>query len=148
MADRPMWSKLFLLALSSVFLAGCATSTIEDRRKEKQSSYSNLPPETRQLVDSGQIKVGMPADAVYISWGAPAEVLESEDENGRITRWLYHGSYLQESRVWNFRESRDKHGSFLERYLDTDYQSRDFVRAEIALKDGMVKSWRTLPRPN
>lgn len=138
------WS---LVALFALLFCGCSTPTLEERRAEKIAAYQNLSPETRQLVDSGQIKVGMPADAVYIAWGPPAEVLESEDEQGALTRWLYHGSYLQEYRYWNYREARDEKGSFLERYLDTDYQSRDFVRAEIVFQNGVVKSWRTLPRP-
>lgn len=129
-------------------LAGCATSTIESRRNEKFSSYSQFPPEIQQLVDSGQIKVGMPADAVYIAWGAPSDVLQSEDEQGSRTTWLYHDSYMEERRFWNYREVQSPHGSFLERFLDTEYSPRRFIRAEITFEDGVVKQWRTLPRPD
>lgn len=131
------------------FLFGCAaTSTIETRRAEKPDAYARLAPEEKQLVDQGQIKVGMSADAVYIAWGKPAEVLESEDQSGHITTWRFYGSWMQESRYWAYRETR-RGGSdlYLERYLVSDYQPRDYVRAEILLKDGRVLSWRTLPRP-
>ena len=93
--------------------------------------------------------MGMSADAVYIAWGPPAEVLESETpEHGRITRWLYLGSWMQESRYWAYREtSRGGNDLYLERYLVSDYQPRDYVRAEITFKDGRVLAWRTLPQP-
>jgi hypothetical protein len=137
-----------LAAATALFLAGCATSTIESRRAEKLSAYHNLAPEEKQLVDEGQIKIGMSSDAVYIAWGPPSEVLESEDAGGRITTWRFHGSWMQESRYWAYRETRRGHADlFLERYLVSDYQPRDYVRAEIYFKDGRVVSWRTLPRP-
>ncbi len=91
----------------------------------------------------------MPADAVYIAWGAPSEALESEDaQNGRVTTWRYYGSWMQETRYWAYREvSRGGPDLALERYLMSDYNPRDYVRAEILIKDGAVLSWRTLPRP-
>ena len=138
------------LLLISLFLVGCATtSTIESRRAEKLGAYQSLAPEERQLVDQGQIKMGMSADAVYIAWGPPSEVLESEDPGaGRITSWRFYGSWMQESRYWAYREtSRGGNDLYLERYLVTDYHPRDYVRAEISFKDGKVLSWRTLPRP-
>lgn len=138
------------LLLISLFLVGCATtSTIESRRSEKLGAYQSLAPEERQLVDQGQIKMGMSADAVYIAWGPPSEVLESEDPGaGRITSWRFYGSWMQESRYWAYREtSRGGNDLYLERYLVTDYHPRDYVRAEISFKDGKVLSWRTLPRP-
>jgi hypothetical protein len=133
-----------------LFLGGCATSsTIESRRTEKLSAYQSLAPEERQLADQGQIKMGMSADAVYIAWGPPSEVLESEDpQRGHITTWRFYGSWMQENRYWAYREtSRGGTDLYLERYLVTDYQPRDYVRAEISFKDGKVLSWRTLPRP-
>ena len=132
------------------FCAGCATpSTIDSRRAEKLNAYSALAPEERQLVDQGQIKMGMTSDGVYIAWGPPSEVLESEDpQQGRISTWRYYGSWMQESRYWAYREtSRGGRDLYLERYLVSDYQPRDYVRAEINFKNGRVLSWRTLPRP-
>jgi hypothetical protein len=135
-------------ALTGVLLAGCATSTIESRRSEKISAYHNLAADEKELVDSGQIRVGMSSDAVYIAWGPPAEVLESEDASGRVTTWRYYGSWMQESRYWAYRETRRGHSDlYLERYLVSDYQPRDYVRAEINLVGGRVANWRTLPRP-
>lgn len=91
----------------------------------------------------------MSSDAVYIAWGQPSEVLESEDAaSGRVTTWRYYGSWMQESRYWAYRETRRGHDDiYLERYLVSDYQPRDYVRAEISFKNGRVHSWRTLPKP-
>ena len=151
----PAASELFVNGRTSLCffllcLIGCGTpSTIDSRRGEKQSAYSSLTSEEKALVDQGQIKIGMSADAVYIAWGQPAEVLESEDpQRGRITTWQYHGSWMQESRYWAYRETRRGGDDlYLERYLVSDYQPRDYLRAEITFKDSRVLSWRTLPRP-
>lgn len=139
----------FLAAVAAIYLAGCAApATIESRRTERLAAYQNLSPEEKQLVDQGQVQIGMSADAVYIAWGPPSEVLESEDAGGRVTTWRYYGSWMQESRYWAYRETRRGPGGlYLERYLVSDYQPRDYVRAEINLQNGRVTSWRTLPRP-
>ncbi len=138
---------VFIL-LNSLLLAGCATSSIESRKQERQAVYQALPPEVRQLVDRGQIKVGMSDQAVYIAWGAPAEVLESEDKSGQAVVWRYYGTWMQETRYWAYREvSRGGTDLVLERYLLSDYNPRDYVRAEIVFVNGKVSSWRTLPRP-
>ena len=100
------------------------------------------------MVDKGQVKVGMSQDAVYIAWGPPADILQSQaGATGVQTTWLYYGTTMQETRYWTFREVPRQGHVFLERYLDRDYDPRDYVRAEIVFVDGKVASWRTLPRP-
>ncbi|MDX1952314.1 MAG: hypothetical protein SFY81_09010 [Verrucomicrobiota bacterium] len=128
-------------------LVGCASSSIETRRSEKISSYQTLSPQDQATVDSGQIRVGMSADAVYIAWGKPSEVLESEDASGHLTTWRYYGTWMQETRYWAYREVNRGPDLALERYLISDYNPRDYVRSEIVFKEGKVISWRTLPRP-
>lgn len=136
-----------VLLASVLVLAGCKSSTVETRRTERQAAYQSLSPEYRSLVDQGQIKVGMPEDAVYIAWGKPAQVVSSEDKSGRTTTWLYHGSWLEENRYWSYREVSRDGRVYLERYLDRDYNSRDYISAEIVFQNGAVLRWRTLPRP-
>ena len=139
------------LLLSFLLLASCATkSTIEMRRQEKFSAYDALPADQKAMVDAGQIRVGMSADTVYIAWGKPNEILESEDpQQGHLVFWRYYGSWLQENRYWAYREVNHgrRGGAYLERYLTSDYSPRDYVRSEIVLKEGKVISWRTLPKP-
>ena len=131
-----------------VGLAGCKTSTIESRRAEKSTTYAQLSTDLKSLVDQGLIKIGMVPDAVYISWGTPSEVLESEDQTGRKTVWRYYGTLMQETRYWAYREvNRGSPDLALERYLISDYNPRDYVRSEIEFSGGKVTAWRTLPRP-
>lgn len=140
--------KLWIFGLSGLLLIGCATpSTIDSRRQEKAGAYYSLAPEMQALVDAGQIKVGMPMDAVYISWGAPSDIVEGENQQGRFTTWLYYGTYWQEYRYWSYREVPYPGGYYLQRYLDHDYDPRSFVRAELVFMNGVLNSWRTLPRP-
>jgi hypothetical protein len=134
----------FVILLS---VAGCATSTLESRRQERAVAYQAMSPDDQRLVDQGQIKIGMSSDAVYIAWGEPGQVLVSETGQGRTVTWLYHGSWLEETRYWSFREVHHDGGIFLERFLDRDYQSRSYVRAEIVLEEDRVVRWRTLPQP-
>lgn len=135
------------LLVACVVLAGCASSTIESRRQERRAAYEGLSPELKMLVDQGQIKVGMSQDAVYIAWGPPTEVLQSESPEGALTTWQFHGAWMQETRFWTYREVTKDNTMFLERYLERDYNPRDYVKAEITFANGVVKQWRTLPRP-
>jgi hypothetical protein len=140
---------LLLPLLAGLLLAGCATptKTAEQRKVERAEAYAALNPEMRTLVDRGQIKVGMPMDAVYIAWGEPAEVLQSENERGAVTTWLYHGGFMQETRYWSYRQMGAGDGLYLERYLINDYQPRTYIRARLTFVDGKLKEWNTQPRP-
>lgn len=131
-----------------LLLAGCATRpTVESRRAERAAAYGELSPEHRQLVDAGQIKVGMNEDAVFIAWGQPAQVLPSEDAGGRLTTWLYQGTTTDEFVGWRYVEVPGPNGSHLTRRLDRDFSVREYVSAELVFRDGLLQSWRTLPRP-
>jgi hypothetical protein len=121
-------------------LAGCATqSTIQSRIHERDAAYAALPPDTQKMVDEGRIQVGMDTNAVYIAWGKPNQVLESGDQRGVSTTWIYRGAFLEETRYWvGWRYPR----------LEHDYQPRTYVRAEIVFFNDKVQSWRTLPEPS
>jgi hypothetical protein len=123
--------------LSIVFLAGCATpSTIGSREQERVAAYASFSPEIKKLVNQGGISAGMTTDAVYIAWGPPAQVLQSGNQNGAVTTWLYQGGYLQGTRYWV--------GGRSPRY---DYEPVTYVSAEVVFANGVVQSWRTLPQP-
>ena len=129
-------------------LGGCATSnTVEKRRTERAAAYSALSAEQKAFADNGQIRVGMSMDAVYIAWGKPAQVLESESEHGAVTTWLYEGGWMQESRYWAYRQLGTGRDLYLERYLINDYEPRSYIRAQLRFVDGNLKEWQTLPRP-
>ena len=58
--------------LGLLLFTGCATSTVESRKKERPAAYNALSAEDRELVDKGQIKTGMSQDGVYIAGGPQA----------------------------------------------------------------------------
>lgn len=89
------------------------------------------------LVNQGQVRRGMTPDAVYIAWGKPSQVLQQEDQRGLVMFWLYHGGWMEETRYW----------TYYSRAPITDYQPRTYVSAEITFVNGIVDSWRTLPKP-
>lgn len=126
---------LFLLGV--LLLAGCATSSIESRRRERAEGFEKLSPELKTLVNDGQIRRGMTLDAVYIAWGKPAQILQREDQQGLVTSWLYHGGWLEDTRYWTYNS----------RVPINDYQPRTYVSAEITFVKGVVNAWRTLPLP-
>ena len=118
-------------------LVGCASSSIESRRRERASVFATLTPEMQALVNEGQVRRGMTPDAVYIAWGKPSQVLQQEDQRGLVLFWLYHGGWMEETRYW------PHYG----RMPVSDYQPRTYVSAEITFINGVVDSWRTLPKP-
>jgi len=137
-----------LLLVCFALIAGCSTSTVESRKKERPAAYGALTAEEKELVDKGQIQTGMSQDVVYIAWGPPSQILQNQAGNGGVqTVWLYEGTTMQETRYWTFRQVPSRGHIFLERYLDRDYDPLDYVRAEIVFVGGKVASWRTLPRP-
>ena len=146
--------KIIFLSLS-LLLVGCATNSFEKRRTERLPAYNALPPEFKNLVDQGKIKIGMPEDAVYIAWGKPSEILHMEDAQGPATTWLYEGTYLQEYRYWSqprydygFRGARDyNYGYSTYGRLESDYVPHDYVNAEVYFVNGLVKKWQMRPRP-
>ena len=143
-----MVKRSIVCLLGLLLFIGCATSTVESRKKERLAAYNALPAEDKESVDKGQIKTGMSQDAVYIAWGPPAQILQNQaGNNGVQTVWLYEGTTMQETRYWTFREVPYGGHRFLERYLDRDYDPRNYVSAEIVFVGGKVASWRTLPRP-
>lgn len=142
-----MMMKTFALLTVLALLAGCATSTVETRIRERSAAFESLPEDQRELVAQGQIRVGMKADAVYIAWGKPSQILENESDQGHFVTWVYHGSAMRETRYWSYREVPRRGTVFLERYLETDFIPLAYVSAEIVFQDGLVKRWRTLPRP-
>lgn len=133
-----MWHGLVFLLLAAS-LTGCVSpETIASRRQQHAAAYAALTPPIKSLVDQGQIAVGMTTEAVAIAWGPPDEVLQSGDQHGVFTTWVYRGSFLEQTSYWAGRRHP---------YLTFDYEPRTYVRAEIIFANGVVRSWRTLPQP-
>lgn len=144
-----------VLALALVLaLVGCATPdrtdprSVAKRREQRAAAYAALPQEHQALVDQGQIRAGMNEDAVFIAWGAPAQVLRSGDASGESVTWLYESTTSDNYLTWNFREVTRKDGStYLDRFMDRDINVRNYVSAELTFRAGRLASYRTLPKP-
>jgi hypothetical protein len=136
-----------VLLIAVLFWSGCASSTIQSRKQERAGVYSELAPEMRNLVDQGQIKVGMPMEAVYIAWGKPSQILTGESAAGKALIWLYHGTYLEEYRYWAYRDYSFHSQYYVSPSLEHDYYPRSYLQAEVIFENGLVKQWRTLPQP-
>ena len=137
-----------VLLCCGAILCGCASSTIEKRRAERITAYETLSPEYQQLVDAGEIKTGMPKDAVYIAWGKPDDITYSEDSHGKLETWLYYGRYMKEYRYWNYHAiNRGDGEEYLVRHLESDYNPESFLKAELIFSRGKLISWRTYPTP-
>lgn len=139
--------QLFPAACAALLLTGCMSSSVASRSRERPVAYAALPPDIRSLVDSEQIRVGMSEDAVYIAWGKPAQVLQSENERGAQTVWQYWGGWMEETRYWAYREVGRGGEACLERYLVHDYEPRTYLRAELVFVAGRLKEWHTLAQP-
>ena len=135
--------------LLALIVAGCATSTVDKRKQERSSAYAALPPETRELVDKGQIKIGMPMDAVYIALGKPAQIINGQSSDGSATTiWLYHGTTWHEYRYWNYHYyPHGRYGYYPTPTLDYDYVPHSYLAAEVVFQNGVVKSWRNSSQP-
>jgi len=151
-----------LLLLFAFFALGCATpSTVETRKQERYSAYTALSPEQRALVDQGHIQIGLPADAVYIAWGRPSQVITGETPAGPMTTWIYTGTGWQEHRYWINQPygyygrpygGRGYGGYYYAPALPTlayDYVPYRYTSAEVVFEKGLVKTWRhATPPPN
>ena len=152
---RPTLVRLLSLPAVAVllFVAGCAGSPtdpahIAKRRTERAAAFASLSPAQQQLVDQGQIQVGMPEDAVYIAWGKPAQVLKRGDAAGEETTWLYTSSTTDQYLNWNYVEVRGRDGDRgLGRVMTTDYTFHDYVSARLVFRGGHVATWEMLPAP-
>lgn len=141
--------KKLILVLAGLLLlnAGCVSTSIDRRRQERLVGYNGLTFEQRLAVDSGEVKVGMNEDAVYIALGRPSQVLLGENSSGTTTTWLYFGTAFDEYRTWNVPYSTYYGRWYSPPYISYHYAPRNYVRAEVHFEAGLVKEWRSLPPP-
>lgn len=138
---------LLLLLPLLLLLTACQSNTIESRRNQRAPGYAGLSPEFQQLVDKGEIKSGMNEDAVYIAWGPAWEILRGETDGQAATTWIYRGTWWDDQSFWNYRTLRQGGRYIQVPFLDRTSVPRDYVFAEVVFVNGVVKSWKTLPRP-
>lgn len=149
---RPTSVRLVTI-LAAAILVGCASdpkdpAQIAKRAAERPVAYAALTPTQKELVDHGQVQVGMSEDAVYLAWGQPDQVLRRGDASGEETTWLYSSSTTDEYVNWNYVEARGRDGTrYLDRVMTRDYAFRDYVSARLVFRGGKVVQWEMLPAP-
>lgn len=136
--QRPIYVKqLFVGLLAVLVLAGCATtSTVQSRRQERYAAYQSLPPDQKAAVDQGRVTAGMNPDAVYIAWGNPSQIVSGGGPGGESVTWLYQHDYLQETEYLGARR------------VYFGYSPSSYVAAQVIFVNGVVNSWQTFPSPN
>jgi hypothetical protein len=143
---------LVILFAYPFLLSGCATSSIESRRSERMSAYTAMKPEFQRLAEHGRISVGMPADAVYIAWGKPSEVVQSASASTET--WRYYGTRARSYQYWDYGPHYPPGNGFLRHsesdflnynyalpYLERDYYPERYLRAEVTFQNGIVEGW-------
>jgi hypothetical protein len=138
---------LLWILVGSLSLTGCATSTVESRKHQRLAAYHALSAEDRRAVDAGQIRVGMPMDAVYIAWGKPSQIVPGDPSQGVTVTWLYRGTYPVEQSFWSDYDRWHDSGYYTAPYAAHDSHPRSYVRAEVRFTGGVVKEWSSLPGP-
>jgi hypothetical protein len=88
-----MKGRLFFRALTSaisasaLLLAGC--STTETRISGHPEIYQSLSPNDQALVSHGQIRTGMPENAVWLAWGSPDQKAIGNMRGRTTETWIY-----------------------------------------------------------
>lgn len=126
--------------LAALLWTGCASpGTIQSRQQERAAAYTTFSPETKSLVDQGQIAVGMTTNAVYIAWGPPDDVIEGTDQHGAVTVWEYFAELSDESQY-----SADMPDPRLVLY---NFEAQTYVRAMVVFRNDLVQRWDVLRAP-
>ena len=83
--------KKFALLFSFAAVGLCLTSceTLENRISEHQDIFNSLSPRDQALVRQGQIRSGMPTDAVWLAWGSPDQKATGEMRGRPTETWIY-----------------------------------------------------------
>src|SRR2546430_6820955 len=75
------------LAAGTLVLTGC--STVESRISDHPEVFQTLSPSDQALISQGQIRVGMPQDAVWLAWGAPEQKALGAMRGKATETWVY-----------------------------------------------------------
>ena len=82
-------SRTLLLGLAAVGLSLTSCETLDNRISEHQDIYNTLSPRDQALVRQGQIRSGMPMNAVWLAWGSPNVKTAGEMRGHHTETWIY-----------------------------------------------------------
>jgi hypothetical protein len=130
-----------LVGISLSLIALCGCSTVGARRQEKAAAFASMPPAKQQLVEGGQIELGMDTNAVYIAWGKPSSVSTQAAPNGSGTddTWFYYGNRPVLVPDWAF--VPNYYGYWSPEYTPRHY-AVSYTKAEVSFHNGRVVSFK------
>jgi hypothetical protein len=132
--------------LSVILLAGCAAPDVQSRIRQRPTAFANLSPEFQNAVLQGQLKEGMPMEAVYLAWGKPARVFTGHSAEGPTTTWVYLGTELAPQPYWAYNWGYPFYYPTTPT-IHYGFTPQQYVRAEVVFVNGRVRSWRKLEPP-
>lgn len=87
--------RFFLSAIAlllALFLASCATNSIDRRIQRYPALFDNLSDKDKDKVFYGEIAEGMSRDAVFLAWGRANRVIRGSRSGRDLEQWLYFGT--------------------------------------------------------
>lgn len=81
---------LIATALAALFCTSCQSAR-ETRIQQNPGVFQSLSTVEQQAVNHGRILNGMSTDAVYLSLGAPHNVISGSDNGKSAETWIYRG---------------------------------------------------------
>jgi hypothetical protein len=85
---RTLFSVL-VIVLGSVALAGCASSTPQDRISQNRSRFESFPSDVQRKISAGQADIGFTEEMVLMALGEPGRKLSRSDQRGQSDVWIY-----------------------------------------------------------
>jgi hypothetical protein len=133
-----MRSRIFLVLLSLVFIAGCA-SRPDDRIRQNPQLFSQLPPDVQQRIRAGQIDIGYTAEMVYLALGNPTRRLDRIDRQGQSEVWMYSRQSSQPRFSFGVgMGSYGRHSAFGTSISTSTYDYRDDEAMRVEFQQGRV----------
>ena len=78
---------MLIAACGALFLDGC--STTQTRIADHPDIFQSLTPNDQALVSRGEIRTGMPQNAVWLAWGAADQKAAGEMRGRPSETWIY-----------------------------------------------------------
>ena len=122
-----------------VVLLVAACSSARNRNAERSTAYEALPPATKELVENGRIEAGMDTNAVFLAWGPPSSVSESEVPGGKQLIWVYSGGRPVQVPAWSSLPEPKGYG---ELQYNPNHYSGKFTKAQVLFQDGHVVAYK------
>ena len=82
-------SKALLLGLGAVGLCLTSCETLDNRISEHPDIFNSLSARDQALVRQGQIRSGMPTNAVWLAWGSANVKTAGEMRGHQTETWVY-----------------------------------------------------------